>query len=73
MREIEKQDPDGFAKYLDITKVPIDGKNVITTFLKILDTTDLQTTTKFVRYSQSNHVINDNDFSTSYATGLITY
>ena len=51
MREIEKQDPDGFAKYLNVTKVPIDGRNVITAFLKVLDTTDLQTTTKFVRYS----------------------
>jgi predicted class III extradiol MEMO1 family dioxygenase len=51
MREIEKQDPDGFCKYLEVTKVPIDGKNVITIFLKILDTTDLQTTTKFLRYS----------------------
>ena len=73
MREIEKQDPDSFMRFLERTKVPIDGKNVLCVFLKILDTSDLQTTTKFVRYSQSNHVVDENDSSVSYATGTVTF
>ena len=35
MREIEKQDPDGFKRFLDSSKSPIDGKIPILIFLKV--------------------------------------
>lgn len=73
MREIEKQDPEGFQKFLDLTQVPIDGKNVLNVILKILDTTDLQTTTKFIRYSQSNHITSEDESSISHSSGFISY
>jgi len=73
MREIEHQDPDRFTKFVNKTKIPIDGKDALLILLKILDSCNLQTTLKFVRYSQSNHVIKKTESSVSYASAIISY
>lgn len=51
---IEKQDPEGFHKYLQETENTICGRHPIAVFLNALKAAKgLETETRFVRYAQS--------------------
>jgi predicted class III extradiol MEMO1 family dioxygenase len=49
----------------------MDGKNAISILLYMIDTSNYNLKTKFVRYSQSNHVTNKEDDSVSYGSAIV--
>ena len=71
MLEIEKQDPIPYINYLKENKTSLSGKHVQNIQLHILDITNYDQTTKYIRYSQSNHVLNMDDSCVSYGSAII--
>jgi AmmeMemoRadiSam system protein B len=71
MQEIEKQDPQHFNSFLKETEMNMDGKNAISILLHMIDTSNYNLKTKFVRYSQSNHVTSKDDDSISYGSAIV--
>ncbi|OMJ86007.1 hypothetical protein SteCoe_12575 [Stentor coeruleus] len=69
---IEKNDLEGFAKYLDSTGNTICGCNPIMIAMSTIAESGLEVETTFVRYAQSNPVRNQREFSVSYAAS-VTY
>lgn len=63
---IEQQDADAFADYIDETENTICGHNCIEIFLRTLRESGLQTSTKMLRYGQSDRVESLSDRSVSY-------
>ena len=71
MIEIEKQEPKDFENYLARNSFKIDGKYPILTMLKITEESDYSTITQFIRYSQSRHILSDDESSVSYGSGIM--
>lgn len=72
MKLIEKNDINGFWKYIRETQNSVCGEMGIKIFMNALQNSKQKYVTKFVQYDQSNNVENWDDFSVSYATS-ITY
>lgn len=71
MQEIEKQDPQHFHTFLKETELNICGKNALSILLHMADVSNYNLKTKFVRYSQSNHVTDKEDDSVSYGSAIV--
>eukprot|EP01022_Parablepharisma_sp_SALTPOND_P025349 TRINITY_DN58_c0_g1_i1.p1 TRINITY_DN58_c0_g1~~TRINITY_DN58_c0_g1_i1.p1 ORF type:complete len:331 (-),score=35.06 TRINITY_DN58_c0_g1_i1:37-1029(-) len=67
MEIIEKNDPEGFNKYLEETENTICGRHPISITLNAVKAAGGKYETKFVHYSQSNKVKQMTEFSVSYA------
>lgn len=71
MQEIEKQDPEHFHNFVKDSEMIMSTKSVISIMLNLVETSNYNLKTKFVRYSQSNHVTSKSGDSISYGSAIV--